>query len=47
MKETLVITAFCGCGKTFLCNKHPKKYKELECWEYRKGNFPTNYVEEL
>ena len=47
MKETKVYAVFCGIGKTFLCNKFPEKYKEIECWEYRKGNFPTNYINEI
>ena len=45
--ETQVISAFCGTGKTYICNKYPERYNEIECWNYRKGNFPTNYIEEV
>lgn len=45
-----VVAAFCGTGKSFLCNKYPDTYKEVECWEYRDKQgeqFPNNYVREV
>lgn len=45
--KTTVCAAFCGCGKTYLCEFDPVKYKEIECWNYRKGNFPSNYVQDI
>ncbi len=45
--NTMLYAAFCGCGKTFLCKSNLLKYKEIECWEYRKGNFPTNYINDV
>ena len=39
--------AFCGTGKSYLCKNFPDIYKEIECWEYRKGNFPNNYVQDV
>lgn len=45
--NTLLCAAFCGTGKTYLCKSDPEKYKELECWEFRKGDFPANYVKEI
>jgi hypothetical protein len=41
-----IIAAFCGTGKTTLCKDSPSM-TEIECWEYRKGNFPNNYIEEI
>lgn len=41
-----VYSAFCGTGKSFLCQQSDK-YEELECWKYRDGNFPTNYIEDV
>lgn len=45
--ETKVYAVFCGVGKTSLCGKYPNKYKEIECWEYRKGDFPNNYIRDV
>lgn len=45
MSET-IIAAFCGTGKTTLC-KNKLDMVEVECWEYRKGNFPINYIKEI
>ena len=42
-----VYAAFCGCGKTFLSKTFPDNYIEIECWEYRSGDFPTNYVDDV
>lgn len=45
--NTTVHAAFCGTGKSYLCNNSPDTYKEIECWEYRKGDFPNNYINEV
>lgn len=45
--KTEIYAAFCGMGKSHLCKSNPNKYKEIECWEYRSGDFPNNYVEEI
>lgn len=45
--NTILCAAFCGTGKSYLCNKFSNDYKELECWEYRQGNFPHNYVKDV
>lgn len=45
--NTIIYAAFCGTGKSFLCKKHPNTYKELECWEYRNGDFPNNYIKDV
>jgi len=45
--ETILCAAFCGTGKSHLCNNFPDDYMELECWEYRQGDFPNNYVQDV
>ncbi len=48
MKSTTTVCAsFCGTGKTYLCEKYPDKYIELECWKYGAINFPKNYIEDI
>jgi hypothetical protein len=43
-----VYAAFCGTGKSYLCNNFPEVYKEIEDWKYRNNsNFPSNYVYEV
>jgi len=44
---TNVCAAFCGTGKTYLCNKFADKYMEFECWKYTTGDFPTNYINDI
>jgi len=45
--KTQIIAAFCGTGKSYLCNNFPDTYKEIECWKYRTGDFPTNYIQDV
>jgi len=47
MDNTKICAAFCGTGKSYLSNNFPDTYKEIECWEYRKGDFPINYVNDV
>lgn len=48
MKEkTIICAAFCGTGKSYLCNNSPETYKEIECWEYRGKKFPNNYIQDV
>ncbi len=44
--KRLLYAAFCGTGKSYLCNNFAK-YIEFECWKYREGDFPTNYIIEI
>jgi len=44
---TVLHAAFCGTGKSYLCNNFATDYMELECWEYRQGDFPDNYVKDV
>ena len=34
---TNIIAAFCGTGKTFICEKGNKKAVEIEYWKYKDG----------
>ncbi len=43
-RQTLVISAFCGTGKTYICENSSKNVIEFECWKYDKNDFPENYV---
>jgi DNA-binding HxlR family transcriptional regulator len=45
--NTIICAAFCGTGKTYLCNISPDKYIEFECWKYTDGDFPDNYINEI
>ena len=46
-KHTVLCAAFCGTGKSYLCNNFPDMYKEIECWTYRNGDFPNNYIKDV
>jgi len=45
----MIISAFCGTGKTYLCKISKKKLLELECWKYVDCgcNFPENILEDI
>jgi len=45
--NTIIVSAFCGTGKTHLCNDFNINYIEFECWKYENDNFPTNYIEDI
>lgn len=45
--KTKLCAAFCGVGKSYLCDNFPNDYMEIECWEYRSGDFPKNYVNDI
>lgn len=42
--DTVLCAAFCGCGKSYLSNNFADEYMEIECWEYRKGDFPKTML---
>lgn len=44
---TILCAAFCGTGKSYLSNNRVGYYREIECWGYREGNFPDNYIQEI
>jgi hypothetical protein len=45
--NTEIYAAFCGTGKTYLCDQLGLKCIEFECWKYRTGDFPDNYIKEI
>ena len=48
--ETTICAAFCGTGKSYLCNNFPEQYAEVECWHYQGGekvDFPDNCVSDI
>ena len=45
--NAILYASFCGTGKSYLCNNFPDICIELECWEYRKGDFPNNYIQDV
>ena len=48
MGKPPIIAAFCGTGKTYLCQKYGKKFIEFECWRYQnKQGFPHNIVNHI
>jgi len=47
LRQTLIISAFCGTGKTYLCENSNKKIIEFECWKYDKSVFPNNCVADI
>jgi len=46
-KNTRIVSAFPGTGKTFLCQRSCKNLIEKECWKYIGANFPHNCVEAI
>jgi hypothetical protein len=44
---TKIIAAFCGTGKTYLCHNSNINCVEFECWKYREGDFPNNYIQDI
>ena len=47
LRQTLIISAFCGTGKTHICENSNKKIIEFECWKYDKDAFPNNCVADI
>lgn len=45
--DTVLCAAFCGTGKSFLCDNFSDTYREIECWEYRNKDFPNNYIQDV
>jgi hypothetical protein len=45
--ETTVYAAFCGCGKTFICQKTDIKAVEVEYWKYKESGLQKEYIEDV
>ncbi len=44
--NTVLCSAFCGSGKTYVCEKTDVKAVEVEYWKYKEG-LQKEYVEEI
>lgn len=45
-QNTNIISGFCGVGKTTFC-KENSNVVELECYKFRNGVFPNNYIKSI
>ena len=45
--KTKIISAFCGTGKSYLCDILGDNAIELECWKYDKSDLPNNIVTDI
>ncbi len=46
MIDTIICAAFCGTGKTFICNKTNINAIEIEYWKYKDG-LQKEYIEDI
>lgn len=42
----MIISAFCGTGKTYLCDNN-EDIIEFECWKYKQKDFPDNCIQDI
>jgi len=47
MKKTLIYAAFCGTGKTYICNNTNMKAVEVEYWKYKERCMQKEYIEKV
>lgn len=45
--NTVLCAAFCGTGKTFICNNTDIKAVEIEYWKYKEKGLFKEYVEDV
>lgn len=45
--KTLILAAFCGAGKTFICNKTNTNAIEIEYWKYKDNNKQNEYIQDI
>lgn len=45
--DTIVIAAFCGTGKTYICEKTEINSVEVEYWKYKDNGLQKKYVEDV
>lgn len=45
--NTLVVAAFCGAGKTYICEKTNIKAIEIEYWKYKDKGLLTEYINDV
>jgi hypothetical protein len=44
---TILYAAFCGTGKTYLCNNSDIKAIEVEYWQYKEKGLQKEYVQDI
>ncbi len=47
MIDTVLCAAFCGTGKTFICEKTNIKAIEIEYWKYKDKGLKKEYIEDI
>lgn len=47
MKDTKIIAAFCGAGKTYICKKTDIDAVEIEYWIYKDQGIYKEYVDDI
>ena len=47
MKKAILYAAFCGSGKTFICNKTDTKALEIEYWKFKENGLYDEYVKAI
>lgn len=45
-KHTILCAAFCGAGKTYICEKTDIDAIEIEYWKYKDKGLQKEYVED-
>lgn len=45
--KTILCAAFCGTGKTYICNKNNIKAIEIEYWKYKDNGLQKEYIKDI
>lgn len=45
--NTVLCAAFCGTGKTYICEKTEIKAIEIEYWKYKENGLQKEYIEDV
>jgi hypothetical protein len=45
--NTVVCAAFCGVGKTYICEKTDIKAVEIEYWKYKDNGLQKEYIDDI
>lgn len=47
IENTILYAAFCGTGKTYICEKTDVKAVEIEYWKYKDNGLQKEYIEDI
>ena len=47
MKVTILYAAFCGTGKTYICDQTNINAIEIEYWKYKDKGLQKEYIEDV